>query len=664
MLINKIILREIFKLKLLRVGLTSIFLVNSVISFSQSTNTIDSLENRLKHSKEDTFKIKILDDLSWNCATKDHGKAQKYAIEQIILSKKLHFEKGEANALVNLGSICYLKNDFSKAIIYFNKAYELKTKLKDKVGAAGLMNNIGMINKLQGNYSEAIRSMLEALKIFEEINDELKMASAYNNIGLTYEEMKNFDLSILFLKKSLDLRLKLKDNAAVSASYLNIGNVFQLLKKYPEALLYYKKALDLQKTINDKYTIGRILNSMAGVFKAQNKNEIALQYYLKSNSLKEEVGDVEGLISGNISLGDLYSNKGNSKLALDYFKKALELTDTTNSKENLKYIYPGLVKAYKSQNNFELALKYFFLYDQLKDNFFNETMSKQIAEMQTKYESEKKEIENAKLQKENEIKELKISQQKSEWKFLLVLFLVIAFVIILSSVFIVLRYKQKQKAELIKEGSRQEKLRFKAVIDSEEKERTRISKELHDGLGQMLSSAKLNISGLEDGIQKEDEYLLQNSLTIIDDAVKEVRNISHNLMPTALMNYGIIEAVNGLVSKINDSKQIQVNFSNENFTINLEKETEIALYRITQEILNNMLKHSKAKNINMVFSNSNNSVSISIKDNGIGFNTDEIKNSAGIGWQNIYSRVSMLNGNIKINSQLGRGTEIEIDFIV
>jgi signal transduction histidine kinase len=281
--------------------------------------------------------------------------------------------------------------------------------------------------------------------------------------------------------------------------------------------------------------------------------------------------------------------------------------------------------------------------------------------MQTKYETEKKEIENTKLQKENEIKELKIAQQRSDWKFLLVLFIVIGFVLILTSIFIILRYKQKQKSELIKENSRQEKLRFKAVIDSEEKERTRIAKELHDGLGQLLSSAKLNISGLEDGIPKEDEYLLQNSLTIIDDAVKEVRNISHNLMPTALMNYGIIEAITGLVSKINDSKQIIVNFNKENFNINLDKENEIALYRITQEVLNNMLKHSKAKNIDIVFFNTNNNININIKDNGIGFNTEEIKDSKGIGWQNIYSRVSMLNGKILINSQIGKGTDVHIN---
>ncbi|NVO03492.1 MAG: sensor histidine kinase [Bacteroidetes bacterium] len=641
------------------------FLVlNSLLAFSQGNKIIDSLETCLKSAKEDTNKIKILDDLSWKNASVDSKKAEKYALEQLILSKRLGFVKGEANAYVNFGSICYMQNNFPNAIKNFNIAYELKSKLKDRVGAAGLINNIGMIYKLQGNYSEAIRSMLKALKIFEEMNDEIKMASAYNNIGIVYQEMKDYKSSLLYLNKSVKIRAKLKENETLSGTYLNIGNDYQLMKQYNDALFYYEKALNLQQKINDQYTIARILNSMAGTFKAQNKNDLALQYYLKSNDLKEKVGDIEGLISGNISLGDLYSNKGNSKLALEYFKKALELTDTTSSKENLKFIYPGLIKAYKLQNNYELALKYFFLYDQLKDSFFNETMSKQIAEMQTKYDSEKNEIEKAKLQKENEIKELKISQQKSEWKFLLVLFLVIAFVIILSSVFIVLRYKQKQKAELIKESSRQEKLRFKAVIDSEERERTRIAKELHDGLGQLLSSAKLNISSLEDGIEKEDEYLLKNSLTIIDDAVKEVRSISHNLMPTALTNYGIIEAVNGLVSKINDSKQIQVNFNKENFTTNLEKETEIALYRIIQEVMNNMLKHSKAKEIEIHLSNIENSIELKIKDNGIGFDTREIRNSKGIGWQNIYSRVSMINGKIMINSQIGKGTDVQINFNV
>ena len=154
--------------------------------------------------------------------------------------------------------------------------------------------------------------------------------------------------------------------------------------------------------------------------------------------------------------------------------------------------------------------------------------------------------------------------------------------------------------------------------------------------------------------------MLQNSLTIIDEAVNEVRNISHNLMPTALMNYGIIEAIAGLLVKINDSKQIEVNFNKQNFNITLNKETEITLFRIIQEVINNMLKHSKAKIIDIVLSDEESILNLIIKDNGVGFNTSEIENSKGIGWQNIYSRVSMLNGKIFVSSHIGKGTEVFI----
>jgi signal transduction histidine kinase len=278
-------------------------------------------------------------------------------------------------------------------------------------------------------------------------------------------------------------------------------------------------------------------------------------------------------------------------------------------------------------------------------------------EMQTKYETEKKE-------QQLKLKSIEIEQHKYKNKVQIILFLGLALLIISVFGFVFYRNKQRQKAELIKENNRQDKLRFKAVIDSEEKERIRVAKELHDGLGQLLSSAKLNISSLEDGIQKEDEYLLKNSLTILDDAVNEVRNISHNMMPTALMNYGIVEALAGLVNKINDSKQITIVFNNNDFNITLDKETEITLYRIIQELINNMLKHSKATQIDICLLNSQNQIQLSIKDNGIGFNVSEIEHSKGIGWQNIYSRVSMLNGKILVNSQLGNGTEISITILV
>lgn len=459
------------------------------------------------------------------------------------------------------------------------------------------------------------------------------------------------------------IREKLNDNESLSGTYLNIGNDYQLLRKDLLALRYYNKALELQKSINDKYTIARILNSIAGTYKNQNKIDLAMEYFEKSNAIKKEINDVEGLISGNISLGEMYLNQNKPVSALKLFKEALIIADSTGSRDNLKYIYIGMVKSYKQLHDYENSLVYFFLYDQIKDTLLNETSTKQIAEMQTRYETEKKEIENIRLQKENEIKQLKIAKQENEKKYLIYLFSIIGLIVIMLSVFIIYRNKLRQKSELFREQNRQQKLQFKAVIEAEEKERKRIAQELHDGLGQLLSTAKMNIASLDDAVSEsdeEDKSVFNNSLELIDEAVSEVRNISHNLMPGALIKLGLVPAINELVKKINTAGQISIELiCNDDFK-QLNETSGIIIYRIIQEILNNTIRHSEAKNVKIEILHLNGKLNLNISDNGRGMELSKIGESNGIGWKNIYSRVNMLNGNMEIKSEIGKGTKIFI----
>jgi len=198
------------------------------------------------------------------------------------------------------------------------------------------------------------------------------------------------------------------------------------------------------------------------------------------------------------------------------------------------------------------------------------------------------------------------------------------------------------------------------VIEAEEKERSRIAQELHDGLGQLLSTARLNVAGLEDAVNKEDQPSLERSLKIIDEACVEVRNISHNMMPSALIRLGLIPAINELVNNVNSAKGIKINFTT-NVNVSLGKSMDITIYRVVQEILNNMIKHAKANLISMSIEKNNTDLTITMKDNGIGFDTEELKKSEGMGWKNIFSRVSMLDGSIKLESELQKGTEVYIN---
>ena len=281
-------------------------------------------------------------------------------------------------------------------------------------------------------------------------------------------------------------------------------------------------------------------------------------------------------------------------------------------------------------------------------------MRSEVAEMRTKYSTKQKEEENLKLNLANAQKDLSILEEKQTNQRLFIAFVFLVLLTLLGLGFFAWR---NQKAKLKKEREV-----FKALVVGQEKERIRIAKELHDGLGQMLSVTRLNVNALESSIDKEDAVLLQNSLSLIDNAVTEVRNISHALMPSALIEVGLVAAINQLTEKVNDAGQINVAFNHQSFSEKLSQTAEISLYRITQEVVNNMIKHAKANNICIHLSSKNKSVAIHISDDGIGFDKQMIHSFKGIGWKNIASRAQQLNGHLEIDSTPGKGTEIKLSF--
>jgi signal transduction histidine kinase len=201
------------------------------------------------------------------------------------------------------------------------------------------------------------------------------------------------------------------------------------------------------------------------------------------------------------------------------------------------------------------------------------------------------------------------------------------------------------------------------VIEAQEKERKRIAEDLHDSLGQMLSTIKLHMVSIEDSEamnSTENKGVLNNAIGYIDDACNEVRNISHHLMPGALIRLGLIPALGDIIENINKTNKVEINFTNNGFEKRLNESTEINIYRIIQELIRNTIKHSQATKIDINMSRENNHISLTIEDNGKGFDTSKISESEGIGWKNIYSRLAILNGKINISSEINRGTKISI----
>jgi signal transduction histidine kinase len=209
-----------------------------------------------------------------------------------------------------------------------------------------------------------------------------------------------------------------------------------------------------------------------------------------------------------------------------------------------------------------------------------------------------------------------------------------------------------------------EKMFLNTIIQTEEKERRRFAKDLHDGLGPLLSSVKMSVSSLSQMNQdKDSKEIIENTEMVINEAIKSIKEISDNLSPHVLSNFGLIRAITNFTNKINIAKTIQVELDTDLKDERFDPNLEVVLYRVICELINNTIKHAQAKKINISLSLDEDYLIIVYKDDGKGFDASKIienQGGSGMGYSNIYSRINSLKGKINIESESKKGTLITI----
>ena len=208
----------------------------------------------------------------------------------------------------------------------------------------------------------------------------------------------------------------------------------------------------------------------------------------------------------------------------------------------------------------------------------------------------------------------------------------------------------------------QQELATTAIIAAEENERKRIAADLHDGVGQIMSAAKMNLSAFENELPFRDEkqkISFEKIIDLVDESCKEIRSVSHQMMPNALLKSGLASAIKEFIDKL-DNRILKVNLHTEGLNERLESNVETILYRIIQECVNNVIKHSGANTLDISLIKDADGLSATIEDNGKGFDIKNKDHIEGIGLKNIYSRVSFLKGTVDFDSSPGNGTLVAI----
>jgi signal transduction histidine kinase len=515
--------------------------------------------------------------------------------------------------------------------------------------AADLLSKIGRAYFVLGDYPLALDCHQKAAKVYLEIGERKEMGMERCNMGLVLKRIKEPEKAEDEFRQALEIFRQLKDSASLATIYNHMGNLYEDQKNDLETALWcYNKSLSYSRPAGDIASVAYSLDFISGIYSKQGKYDEALRLLNEELAIRRsKMDDLFGEAINLNNIGEVYKMQDNITEAEKYFLQALDIAKGVGYKELIAHIYTMLAETSSARKDFAKAYGYMELRSTMRDSLISEKKNYQIAEIREKYESEKKEQQIVTLEKETELSNQRAVNLRNY-------FISAVLVLVLGGVIGWLYYNQQQQRKLSRERIAQEQLRTRAIIEAEEKERIRIARELHDGVGQLLAAAKMNLSS-ENGMENKRE----NVIRLVDDAIGEVRSVSHSMMPDVLMKHGLAKAIRDLVEKTSGSVT-EISLQLNGWEKRWDAASESILYRVVQELIGNALKHAGATKINIDLNKFDDEINLIVEDNGKGFDPAELGERAGIGLKNMQSRIAFLGGHIIIDSTPGRGTTVII----
>ncbi|MET2984607.1 tetratricopeptide repeat-containing sensor histidine kinase [Aureibaculum conchae] len=577
------------------------------------------------------------------------------------LSDKAFFIEAIANvhiALGNTDSINYYGNYLEN-----EATNHQKDGLVDNLYLSKAYTILGKGKMLQGLYDEAMKYYLQGLDITKITQSPYLYFTHSLGLASVYVQNEEFDKAEPLLDNAIENSTNTYFTGLAKKYY---GDIYYVKRDGTNSESYYDSALvDLEKAPDKKLALQIKLN-LGTMDAARDKIESALKLFEEVKNIANNNKYYDLYIEAVLRIGDVYKRLKNFQAAQMILSTAHINAVGWDRMELEKKVIQSLVELYRDQEDYKNAYALMTQYVGVSNRIIREQKSKEIKELEIQYQTLQKEKEISTLREEQLLKESEIEKQKTIKYAFLIGFLIL--LIPITALLIV--YYQKlqaqsqlnaQQEELNKQkvGSliREQELKLvKASVEAQNEERTRIARELHDSIGGNLAAIKLQMSNLNGKENSKNAIVTQ-----LDETYQQVREISHNLIPSKFSQNAFTTLISDYIDKVDKSTEQDIVFMPypEEKINALEENIQVEVFNIIQELLTNTLKYAKAKNVEIHLNLHNNSLQLLFEDNGVGF--DQNKTPTGIGLQNIKSRLDKLNAQLNIDSSINRGTAVTIE---
>ena len=631
---------------------------------------MEALRKQLKTEKVDTSRIHLMGDLARMLVLNaDSTEALKLLNEALVLCKKQNYDYGYGHIYNALGVYYDEISQYNQAEHYYQLSYDYfkkSPKENAKLGVATALGNLGLMAQYKGDIEKAINYKLQSLDGWKATNypeKAIAVGNIYASIAGLYSKVGQLEKAIFYDKKGIETRLQAnKKDADLGTNYIFLIDDFTKNKQLDSAHKYMVIVKNLIDELKNPVLYMRYYGSSAKIsFEEKNYNNSLENSFLMLKYAKETQKSFQEM-NANLLIGRCYQQLKQAQKAIPFLKNVLAIAPKVNGTESRKNALLELSNAYHQLNNNTEAFAYLTQYTALKDSLNANEIKLKLNDIDTKYQT---------VQKEKQI--LVLEQQKQKQKTLIYSliagFLVVALLGFLGYRNLSNHRKIAEQQVILKEievqqlQQERQLVATNSILKGQEDERTRVARDLHDGLGGLLTGIKLTLNKVKGNVILPESGALAftRALSQLDSAINEMRRVAHSMMPEALVRYGLPDALSDFCSDLNESGQMKVRLQLLGMDERLDSSVEVVLYRIVQELLNNVLKHAQATEAYVQITRTGTTLSLTVEDNGKGFDIGQLNQNKGAGMRNIENRVAYLNGKMDIQSKPNEGTSVYIE---
>jgi two-component system, NarL family, sensor kinase len=595
-----------------------------------------------------------------------------YYQEAAHLSRQLKFNKAEAIYLEWMGGFYKSQRKADSALIYLDSSILATGNSADilirRTRGLALFQK-AMISEGQENLYTALNCYFLSLKCYDSTDLE-KQKYSLLRIAAVYARLLNNEKALEYYNASLQLYYKMKGPVVTPEAeeiYTYIANIYYKMGDMDKAKAWLTKMQPAMPDTVETMVTGGYYHLAGQIALKQHNTDSSILYLTRSLKYYDYTRQMHTDVIANVcaDIARLKLATGRLPEAQDYARKSFVAANESHQNEALANSLIVMAEYYNRTGNQSAAYEALRRATILNDSALTEANTRQANTLAAIYENDKKEKAIATLEIDKKTQAAEVKQTA----YLNTIFIITILALLLISGVLVLNFRNKQKIERqkIAELEKEKQLMgIEAMLKGQEKERTRLAQDLHDGLGSMLSGVKISFSTMKENIIMDaaSAKAFEKSIDQLDRTIAELRKVAHNLMPEALVRFGLKSAVKDFCESIQLSGNLEIICEQFGTDRELGNIADVNVYRIIQELINNAVTHGKASQVLVQLTRTDDDkVLITVEDNGKGFDPAELEKASGMGWANIRSRVNYFNGLVEITSKPGQGTTINIEIV-